>query len=458
MMTTKAGCVLRPFQLCLFLLISFSLVYLVFDAYSVYKIPSRLLPRKTERDRNHDYSIWPVYRHYNSNAEWVRAKCWHNENLSISNLYSKLMILKISSQNECRDLYERLSNIFTVTQRSGQLVLPKPFAVKVKNWLGQNEELYAEAKYQHITLVFNEYTRDNTMFNPLRAKRPVHKPDLPQREYVDQLSIKTAKSCDFCNYTSFTAEDLFGRIESKHSFTAANAFKYDAWHALVITREHHPLNWSEDVFLDAMSVAMQWYDKVHSVDIRYKLPTLLWDLLPHASASQVHPHLHINLLPDRYYGVIENWRIAAEHYNNDFPGTNYFTELLDLHSLLGLAIHFKTAAAFANITPKKDNEIVVLGQAPNEDFFKLLYYVLRAYVDDMEKLCFSMAIAFPSLLEEDETGRLPVYARLISRGTVGEVRSDISSLELFAASNVNVDPFQVAMKVKESVKKRLKTA
>lgn len=68
MMTTKAGCVLRPFQLCLFLLISFSLVYLVFDAYSVYKIPSRLLPRKTERDRNHDYSIWPVYRHYNSNA------------------------------------------------------------------------------------------------------------------------------------------------------------------------------------------------------------------------------------------------------------------------------------------------------------------------------------------------------------------------------------------------------
>ena len=28
-------------------------------------------------------------------------------------------------------------------------------------------------------------------------------------------------------------------------------------------------------------------------------------------------------------------------------------------------------------TPKKDNEIVVVGEAANEDFFKLLYYILR---------------------------------------------------------------------------------
>ena len=68
MMSNKAGCILRPFQLCLFLLISFTLVYLVFDGYSVYKIPSRLLPRKIERDRNHDYSLWPAYRHLNNNA------------------------------------------------------------------------------------------------------------------------------------------------------------------------------------------------------------------------------------------------------------------------------------------------------------------------------------------------------------------------------------------------------
>ncbi|XP_029633701.1 uncharacterized protein LOC115209428 isoform X3 [Octopus sinensis] len=449
----SSSCFLRPLPLSMLLLISFSLVYLVFDAYSVYKIPFRLLPRKTEHDRNRDYSRWPTYKHMNFNNEWFKLHCWNNEKISISNLYSVLKTLKMSSLSECRELYDRISSIFSVTQRSGQLVLPSPFVVKVRKWLGGNPSLFEEAKYQHITLSFNEYTRDNTMFNPLRSKRPLQKPNQPQREYVEKLSEKTGQNCDFCKYSNFTAEDLFGRIESKHSFTAANAFKYDAWHALVITRNHHPLKWSEDIFLDCMKVAREWYDKVHSVDIRYKLPTLLWDLLPHASASQVHPHMHINLLPDRYYGVIENWRIAAEHFSNDYPDRNYFSEVLYIHSMLDLAFHYKTAAAFANITPKKDNEIVVLGEAPNDDFFKLLYYVLRAYIDDMEKLCFSMAIAFPSILKEDVTGRLPVYARLISRGTVGEVRSDISSLELFAASNVNVDPFQVATKVRNFVAK-----
>ncbi|GAB1600256.1 uncharacterized protein LOC115209428 isoform X1 [Argonauta hians] len=446
-------CFVRPLPLFMLLAISLSLIYLFFDAYSVYKIPFRILPRKTEQERNSDYSLWPTFKHINYNNDWYQLNCWKNEKLSISNLYTLLKAMKMSPLNECRELHKRISSIFSITQRSGQLVLPAPFVVKVNRWLGGNPVLLEKAKYQHITLIFNEYTRENTMFNPLRSKRPVKKPKQSQRKYVEKLSEETAKSCDFCNYSSFTAEDLFGRIESKYSFTAANAFKYDAWHALVITRKHHPLLWDEKIFLDCMKVAQKWHEKVHSVDKQYKFPTLLWDLLPHASASQVHPHMHINLLPDRYYGIMENWRIAAEHFSNDYPSRNYFSELLYVHSMLDLAFHHKTASAFANITPKKDNEIVIIGEAANEDFFKLLYYVLRAYIDEMEKLCFSMAIAFPSIVKDDFTGRLPVYARLISRGTVGEVRSDISSLELFAASNVNVDPFALATKVRNFVAK-----
>ena len=57
---------------------------------------------------------------------------------------------------------------------------------------------------------------------------------------------------------SKTAEDTFGRIESEHSATAANAFKYDAYHALILLKTHHPLLFSEEQFMDFMSTAMKW--------------------------------------------------------------------------------------------------------------------------------------------------------------------------------------------------------
>jgi len=51
----------------------------------------------------------------------------------------------------------------------------------------------------------------------------------------------------------------FGRIETEHAFTAANVFKVDAWNSLVIFRNHHPLDWAEDEFLDALiNTANRW--------------------------------------------------------------------------------------------------------------------------------------------------------------------------------------------------------
>jgi len=57
-----------------------------------------------------------------------------------------------------------------------------------------------------------------------------------------------------------TAEDLaFGRIETEHAFTAANAFKIDAFNSMVVFRNHHPLNWTEEEFTDALlNTATSW--------------------------------------------------------------------------------------------------------------------------------------------------------------------------------------------------------
>jgi hypothetical protein len=47
-----------------------------------------------------------------------------------------------------------------------------------------------------------------------------------------------------------TANEIFDRIETKLSYTAANTFKYDKWHSLIVSRNHDPLNMSEEEMID----------------------------------------------------------------------------------------------------------------------------------------------------------------------------------------------------------------
>ena len=75
---------------------------------------------------------------------------------------------------------------------------------------------------------------------------------------VDNLVRETQKSCDFCRYKQYTATDTFGRIESNLSFSASNTFKLDRWHDLFLLRTHHPLNWTQEQFLDLVATSQKW--------------------------------------------------------------------------------------------------------------------------------------------------------------------------------------------------------
>ena len=69
---------------------------------------------------------------------------------------------------------------------------------------------------------------------------------------------------------SATSPDFYGRIETPHCYTASNAFKLDAWHALVIFREHHPLRWTEEALMDVFNTAMKWLVLSASLDLAVK--------------------------------------------------------------------------------------------------------------------------------------------------------------------------------------------
>ena len=44
------------------------------------------------------------------------------------------------------------------------------------------------------------------------------------------------------------------------------------------------------------------FTQSHSKHPEYKYPVIMWDLLPHGGASQVHPHLQLVLKSHRYPG------------------------------------------------------------------------------------------------------------------------------------------------------------
>nr|XP_022296019.1 uncharacterized protein LOC111105857 [Crassostrea virginica] len=436
----------------LFLLVS---IVLLFYLVSSFLRPShkKLIP-STSVGHN-GYSQWPELKVIDNSEAWFKKYCMKSETPLSLEAYPKMIeTWRASKDIPCQDMYKRFSAIFTITQNPAKVVIPESFAEKVKGWLGGNIELFNNVKDQRILFIYNEYTREQNVYNPLREKRPMSVPARPEREYVEEISAKSAKTCDFCRYKTNTAEDVFGRVEGEFSFTAANTFKLDHWHTLSLIMKHHPLNWTYTQFTDLMHTSQKWLQKAYAIDRSYKYPMLIWDMLPHGGASQIHPHVHNFLDRTRYQGSVENWRMAANLYTKDHPHNNYFSDLIMIHMSLGLGVKYGRAVALASLLPKKDNEVIIISQEADKDFFDLLYFTYRAFVDDMEKLCYSSGMGFPSLDPEDKLGRIPAFARLITRGPVEDIRSDISSLELFTAQNANTDPYKVIQFIRNSIKKR----
>ena len=56
---------------------------------------------------------------------------------------------------------------------------------------------------------------------------------------------------------------------------------------------------------------------------------------------------------------MENVRLAAEAYQRDFPGQNYFSDWIEIHSVLGLTVEYGTAVAVASLVC--NSELQILG-------------------------------------------------------------------------------------------------
>ncbi len=338
-----------------------------------------------------------------------------------------------SRDAEFRDLFSR---IYSVRVCEGKLVLPGA----IKEWA---ENRFGNCETQKIVRVTNRLSGESTLFNELRARRPL--------DAKSEVSLDV-EDCVFCDPENRTPSDTFGRVEGKYCITASNIAKYDCMHAVIVFREHNPLVSSQEVIEDIFLVARTWFERANDHDRKYRYPFFMWNCLWRAGASIIHGHAQALISQDMYPKPEQLLRLRrqyAEEYNSE-----YLDDVYRIHEELGLGFEVDCGCGgcgdcrdnnndgkvrvMAYLTPVKEKEVVMVA----DDLVKLakpLASVLNCYYS-LGVMSFNVAAYMPPVGEKDL-----VFLRVVDRGNMGTKTADIGGMELYAGiSVVSSDPFSLA--------------
>ena len=295
-------------------------------------------------------------------------------------------------------LRARFNALYEIEAKTAVMKVPDAFAAKAKAMFALLPGGLAGLENQTIVTMYNKFTDEYSLFNEVRRFRPGYQERLrPEQEAAVNASYNAnsgAENCDFCSM-SRTAEDVFGRIESKHCYVASNVAKYESWHSLIVSKHHSPLTFNAEIIQDYFATSQRWFEKVNSVDRDAVFPFMSWDAGPRASASQVHQHLQVVLTHDRYLSKAENTRRAASVFERRFVGKNYWAEVAMVHSQMGLALSHGNSVVISHSCPVKEREmIVVTSDHTSPDFAEALNAALESLRDDIGVRALSMGVSF----------------------------------------------------------------
>lgn len=348
---------------------------------------------------------------------------------SIANLQSLLDALPGAER-------ERFDRIFQVSTDAADLVLPAAMLDQVKADFGSAEPVLN----QTVVRVTNLITLDGALFNPLRARRPADRMGAPTTADISA----TGADDPFCSPLEQTSENTFGRVRGTHSLTAANLIPIERFHSVIVFDRHNPLEFTEESIGDALDTALAWARLAHSTDADARYFMLFWNCLWRAAASRIHGHMQAILGKGMHYAGVEALRRAALLYRLAHD-SDYFQDLCAVHAALGLAVESEGVCALAYLAPKKEKEVWVVGSRIDAAFKRALHRALRAYVDRLGVRSFNMALLWrPIDSVPEDWSDFPVIARLVDRGRLDQVPSDIGAMELFGSSVISSDPFAVA--------------
>jgi len=339
-----------------------------------------------------------------------------------------------------RALFHR---IFRLSTAVGQLNPPETMRQWIEGYFGSVEAV----KSQRIVKITNLVTMEGSLFNELRASRPMEAKASSNLEETIMSNVGDP----FCKPLEGTPADSFGRVRSKHSITASNVAKYDGFHGVVVFDEHNPLVFSSGEVSDYMDTALAWAHKAHEVDREARYFFFLWNCLWRSGASILHGHAQMTLSRDLHYARVEHLRRSALRYR-EAHGANYFEDLYTVHQALGLTLENGHIRILAYLTPIKEKEVLLLSEELDQDLKDSIYKVLRAFVERLGVQSFNLALYHKPIadVEEDWSG-FPVVVRIVDRGDPNNKTADIGAMELYAASVIASDPFRVAETLREGI-------
>ena len=336
---------------------------------------------------------------------------------------------------EDRAIAER---IFDASATTGRLEPPEA----MYPWIERSFGSVAAVREQRIVKVTNRVTLEGTLFNELRARRP-----LDTGTDLDlEREIEATRGDPFCRPEEGTPADVFGRIRGEHSTTASNVAKYDGFHGVIVFDDHNPLRFTPEKVSDYISVGLAWGRKALSTDPETRYFFLMWNCLWRAGGSIIHGHAQVTATRGAHYPKVERLRRAAALYAAEH-GSDYFDDLCRAHEALGLGLPATDGVrAFASLTPVKEKELVLVGTSlEDERLHRAVAAALEGYVRELGVTTFNAAFYMPPLAPtpEDWSG-FPVVVHLVDRGDPSNRTSDLGAMELYAASVVASDPFAVA--------------
>jgi galactose-1-phosphate uridylyltransferase len=330
----------------------------------------------------------------------------------------------------------RFERIFHVSTAVGQVAPPQT----MHGWILDHFGSVDAVRRQRIVKVTNKITLEGALFNELRARRPIEAPH--QANDLDKI-VQEQVGGPFCHPREGTPADVFGRVRGRFSLTASNIAKYDAWHAVVIFDEHHPLSFSAEQVVDYVDTAQGWAQEAHRADPEARYPCFLWNCLWRSGASILHGHAQMTLSRGMPYAKIENWRQSAIRYRASC-GAGYFDDLITIYRALGLAVDRGQAVIFPTLTPFKEKETQIIAPHLDEDLKEAMYHVLYTFVERLGVQCFNLILYQPPLaITPENWDGFPLIARIIDRGSLQTNTSDLGAMEMFAQSVVASDPFRV---------------
>jgi len=341
---------------------------------------------------------------------------------------------------EDRALMERFLHI---TSTVGELSPPPTMYRWIEKYFGS----VSAVRQQKVTKVTNRWTLESSLFNELRAHRPL------EARIPSALAEEIARGHPdpFDDPEANTPEDVFGRVRGANAITASNIAKYDGFHGVVIFDEHDPLAFTEDSVAGAIDVAVTWLKKAHETDPAANYPFFMWNCLWKSGASIPHGHAQMSLTKGMHYGKVELARRVAEQYRAQF-GTDYFADYFRIHEILGLGFARDGVKLLAHIVPLKEKEIVLYGSSLNDALKRNLYCALACLTGDLGVTSFNLTI---SMLPFDSTPEswtdFPVIVRMVDRGDPMNRTADFGAMELYASSVVSSDPFRVAAALQEAM-------